>query len=425
MYLFFIRHFNDIDHLTPIAWRMKRDNLPVRVFCINPAYDLTSDYRINFLRANGIRVDYIYSAFDQGLGLRHRLYRFLFLRLFALHRFLAAFSRTPSIPLLGKLNNWAKEYGYRSYKSTRKRFYDVRWARNVMKQTGAKALCFDWIRPNKFVVKPLIEAGKEAGIPVISVPHGVFLYTNNYIKTGATEDMRFAKFNAFDYVVQQNPLRREVIARSGVPRERLVVLGSARYCDEWMSQNRKILPRKMGPENSRSPKLKVVLMTTRPKYRIHVDRMIKTFEMLSNLDDIEVVIKPHTRTGDEAYMYQNVPISEVSNYSSVELCEWADVILVVASSIIIEALKQGKPALYLKHLHKNTMEYEEFKACWIINSDAELKDALLALRHNKDKVPYAQENVDRWLAEIIYGGREKRDVLDDYEQFIVNLATPE
>jgi hypothetical protein len=205
-----------------------------------------------------------------------------------------------------------------------------------------------------------------------------------------------------------------------VPRERLVVLGSARYCDEWMAQNRKILPRKMGPENSRSPKLKVVLMTTRPKYRIHVDRMIKTFEMLSNLDDIEVVIKPHTRTGDEAYMYQDVPISEVSDYSSVELCEWADVILVVASSIIIEALKQGKPALYLKHLHKNKMEYEEFEACWTINSDDELRDALLALKHNPDKVPYTQENVNRWLAEIIYGGREKRDVLNDYEQFIVN-----
>jgi hypothetical protein len=147
--------------------------------------------------------------------------------------------------------------------------------------------------------------------------------------------------------------------------------------------------------------------------------------MLSNIDDLEVVIKPHTRTGGEAHMYQNVPISEVSDYSSVELCEWADVILVVASSIIIEALKQRKPALYLKYLHENNMEYEAFNACWIINSDEELKDALLSLRNNGNAVPYTKENVDRWLSEIIYGGRDKRDVLNDYEQFIVNSTIPE
>jgi hypothetical protein len=71
------------------------------------------------------------------------------------------------------------------------------------------------------------------------------------------------------------------------------------------------------------------------------------------------------------------------------------------------------------------MEYEAFNACWIINSDEELKDALLSLRNNGNSVPYTKENVDRWLSEIIYGGRDKRDVLNDYEQFIVNSTIPE
>jgi hypothetical protein len=37
-------------------------------------------------------------------------------------------------------------------------------------------------------------------------------------------------------------------------------------------------------------------------------------------------------------------------------------------------------------------------------------------------LPYADENVNRWLTEIIYGGRPERDVLQDYEQFIVNCV---
>jgi hypothetical protein len=144
--------------------------------------------------------------------------------------------------------------------------------------------------------------------------------------------------------------------------------------------------------------------------------------MLSRLDGIEVVVKPHTRTGTEAHIYDNSPLAHVSEVSSVELCEWADVMLVIGSSIIIEALTRGKPALYLKYLHENTTEYEAFEACWIINGETELQDALLLLRDGKGDVPYTDDNVNKWLAEIIYGGRSVRDVLSDYEEFIVNSA---
>ena len=96
--------------------------------------------------------------------------------------------------------------------------------------------------------------------------------------------------------------------------------------------------------------------------------------------------------------------------------------LVIGSSILIETLVQRKPVLYLKYLHENTTEYEELGACWTIHDEAELKDALLSLQVNKTKVPYTEENINRFLSEIIYGGRSERDVLGDYEDFIVNHA---
>jgi hypothetical protein len=96
----------------------------------------------------------------------------------------------------------------------------------------------------------------------------------------------------------------------------------------------------------------------------------------------------------------------------------ADVVLVIASSILIESLKMEKPSLYLKYLHENTMEYEELNSCWTINSDEELKAALSSLKEDINRVPYTQDNVNRFLTEIIYGGLDKRDVLNDYENFI-------
>ncbi len=121
-------------------------------------------------------------------------------------------------------------------------------------------------------------------------------------------------------------------------------------------------------------------------------------------------------------MYANLPLANVADVSSVELCEWADVTLVIASSIIIETLIRRKPVLYLQYLHGNTTEYEKMGACWIIHSQTELKEALLSLKDGQKDMPYTDKNVNRWLTEIIYGGRRERNVLQDYERFIVDCA---
>jgi len=216
MYLFFVRAFNDIDHMTPIVWKMSQDNLPVAVYCTNPEYDIQSDYRLEFLKSLGIEVDFLYNDFDQNLGRFHHVARFLMFRCFALNRRLGGSSKVLS--------------------------------------------------------RIIREAGK-------------LLYS-----------------------------------------------------------------------------------------------LLKTF------------------------FYRR---------------QWADVMLVIGSSILIEALTLAKPVLYLKYLHANTTQYEEMGACWMIQDEDELKKALMSLLDNPGSIPYAGENVDQFLSEIIYGGHRHRDVLKDYEQFIV------
>jgi len=68
MYLFFVRHFNDIDHIAPVVWKMKKDKHPVAVYCINPRYDIHNDYRLQFLKSLGVTVDYLHVAFDRPRG---------------------------------------------------------------------------------------------------------------------------------------------------------------------------------------------------------------------------------------------------------------------------------------------------------------------------------------------------------------------
>ena len=422
MYLFFVRSFNDIDHITPIVWKMSMDKYSVSVYCIDPQYDIDNDYRLNFLKQQGVTVDFIYNGVDQYLGFLHGVVRFLFLRSFAAARrlnFNGITERTFLSKMLGRL---AQAMGSWFYRFAKDKYYAGNWAHKFLEQSGAHVLCFDWVRPRKYVVDILLRKAKEMSIPTVALPHGVFLYTNDLVQSESKEEGQFERYNHYDYVVVQNKLFKDIISQSGVNREKIFVLGSTRYCNEWMTQNKKILPRKMKLNGNNSGKLKVVFMTTRPHYKIHVEKMLRTFDILATSDDIQAVIKPHTRTGKEAEMYKNLPLSNVADVSSVELAEWADVMLVVGSSIIIEALTRGKPALYLKYLHENTTEYEEFGACWIIHDENELQKALSSLRERQGHVPYTDENVNRWLAEVIFGGQSERDVLRDYEEFIVNCG---
>ena len=423
MYLFFVRHFNDIDHITPVVWKMSRDGYPVAVYCLNPRYDIYNDYRLLFLAKQGIKVDYIYSDFGQNSGRLHETLHSLFQRSFALKRGPSSNDEKQSLIQSTLLRQITGIFGILLYKLTRRKVYNPNWAHYILEKTEARALCFDHVMPGLFVVDAFLKAAKELSIPVLSLPHGIFLYTNEVTKPKSTDTRRFTKFNRFDYIIVPNQLRKELLARSGVTREKIFVLGSARYCNEWLEQNNKIIPRMIESNSSSKGKLKLVFMPSKPRCRIDVQRMHNTIDILAGFSEIEVVVKPHTRTGREKHVFSSMPLPNVSHILTPELCEWADVVLVIGSSVITEALMRGKPALYLKYLHANTTLFEELGACWTIHDEAELKKALLSLQANKTGVPYGEENTARFIAEIVYGGGSDRDVLSGYEQFIVSCTS--
>ena len=422
MYLFCVRHFNDIDHITPVVWKMKQEDYPVAVYCINPKYNIHADYRLNFLKKQGVIVDSIYNAFDQRFNAVHRAMRNLYQWFSADRKKSVSNGQKRSSYLVSLGQTAAGIIGRLLYELTRIGYYQTNWAHYVLEQSEAQALCFDHIIPNRYVVNVLLRAAKEKSIPTLALPHGVYLYTNKFNKARFSPGQRFYKFNRFDYVIVQNHLRKDVLVGSGIARERIIVLGSARFCSEWIAQNKKILPRVIESTGRNPERLKVVFMPSKPRCKIDMERMYNTIDLLANLSGIEAVVKPHTRIGREAHLFDDMQLPNVSHVLTPELCEWADVVLIIGSSVITEALMEGKPVLYLKYLHANTMLFEECGACWTIHNEAELEQALESLREKSRSVPYGEENVNTFLSEVVYGGQNNTDVLTDYVQFITSCS---
>ena len=100
--------------------------------------------------------------------------------------------------LLGQLVGLA---GTMFYKIARIIYYGHRWARSVLERTNAQAVCFDYIMPRLYVVDAFLKAAREMSIPILALPHGIQLYTNEITKPKSTKTRRFAKFNRFDYII--------------------------------------------------------------------------------------------------------------------------------------------------------------------------------------------------------------------------------
>ena len=63
MIFFFVHRFNDIDHFTPVVYKIAKDTSEkIMVLSFNPFYDISSDFRLNFLKeSENVFVDYLYN----------------------------------------------------------------------------------------------------------------------------------------------------------------------------------------------------------------------------------------------------------------------------------------------------------------------------------------------------------------------------
>jgi hypothetical protein len=423
MYLFFVRHFNDIDHITPVAWKMHTTKHPVAVYCMNPRYEVDGDYRLRFLRDLGVSVNDLHREFDRNRGRMHAFLTALMNAGYDAEKRTGYLKQGRTALVTRFAPVCFGLLGTLFYKVTRSLFYRRKWARAILEKTGARAVCFDHIMPQRFVVNAFLRAADQMSIPALSLPHGILLYTNENTKPKSTQSRRRSKFGRFDYILVPNRLRKDLLVKTGIAEDKITVLGSARYCREWLDQNRKIIPRSIAEKQDFSGKLKVVFMESKPQCRVDSARMKTTYASLAEMSDVRIMIKPHTRSAEGRHLFDKTRLADASGILTAELCEWADAMLVVGSSVVTEALMQGKPALYLKYLHRNRTLFEDLGACWSVSDEQELRKALSALQANPQTVPYDKARVLDYLTDVVYGGDGRRDVLAAYQEFIVGCAS--
>ena len=385
--LFLLRTYNDIDHFAPIMWKAASCNWPTYFVFIDKDY--SDDYRIRYVIENGgVKLNPIciqwYCA-----NIRERL-RFQVLK--------KIFDRIVAY-LPGVLFLWVN----------RIEVVATEW-------TGH----FGRVRSEYF-----LRPAKLLQLPTFSLPHGYFLWRNsNFNKTIEIQLNTTGEFPDFSnrnwfhrYVVQSKEHKDENVKYRMDPKK-IVVLGSARFCLEWSRINDQLLARDQKP--LRPANYLALFFLPHWDYQVSREKCIGLLFKIIQQKGMFLYVKAHTRgTGtltkeeaDKLQNYGNVCFPGEEEHSAL-LVKQVDIVINFGSSIAFEALRQRKPVINPRYLHKNSTFFDESGAVFDTTSEAQTLELIQGIRAGTIEKKENQV-IENFLQERVDGGEEGCDVLQSY-----------
>lgn len=347
--LFFLRHYNDIDHVTPVVYKWIQSGHQCDVVLIG-SNKFRRDFRVQYLsHLSGVRVAHIRELFSWVKYLKWRLQMLMLTR------------NVRRIPIIGRL---AEKLADRFDESRRMPLWQDTAGlllNRCFGDSGKGVVAFDWIERNSVIcvewVEVVVEMAQSRGLGTVSLPHGDSPHASQLIRRGERRvepDVTFSAAKIFDKVVVPNELCATRF-RPFLDDGKLAVLGSPRYCEEWL----KILAGLMPPSplvrsNSR---LKIVMFLRKANFTTFWEEVGEVVHMIAGFPDVELIIKPHTRSGWKQSLTKDSTIKQLPNVSvasdeahSVHLMNWSDVIIDLATSVVFEAVRAKKPVLAADYL---------------------------------------------------------------------------
>ena len=88
---------------------------------------------------------------------------------------------------------------------------------------------------------------------------------------------------------------------------------------------------------------------------------------------------------------------------------------------MIEALIQKKIYISPKYFRDFDLLYEKYKACFIAHSLNDIVGALEKMKKNKNVALYAQDDVDKFMTDVVMNRESHADVLGNYLALIEKM----
>lgn len=397
--LFFLRHYNDIDHITPIISKWIESGHQCDVILIGSA-KFRNDYRITYLEAlDGVRVSHVRELFSRLTYIKWRLQMFLLTR------------NVRRIKILGPLvSALADIYHEKRREPLWRHTASQLLTRSFNADSGVVA--FDWIERNSVIclewVEIVVEIARNQGLNTVSLPHGDSPHANQLIRRGERRvqpDTTFSNAGIFDKLVVPNELCATRF-RPFLEERAIAVLGSPRFSEEWLVKLSKILP--PSPLEPSDSQLKIVMFLRKANFTTFWEEVGEVVHMIADFPGVEIIIKPHTRSGWKQSLTTDSSIKQLPNVSiagddahSTHLMNWSDIIIDLATSVVFEAVRAKKPVLAADYLIAGRSTIADYMPETELRCRDDVYEKISHFLSNGCDFFYIEENRQRFLREIL------------------------
>lgn len=397
--LFFLRHYNDIDHITPVVHKWAERGHACDVVLMGDAH-FREDYRVVYLASlNGVRVARIDEILSRPQLIRMRLQKLL------LDRHVRGALPAGISGILDRLITAEK----------RAKAWE-QMARQILERSFAKnepgVVAFDWISSNSVFpiefVQVVVATARNMGLKAVSLPHGDSPHANKLVRVEELKlgpNTKFAAAGMFDRIAVPNELCATRF-RPFVDSASVVVLGSPRYCDEWLAKLGTLLP--VSPLEVDAGKLKVVLFLRKRDFSIFWDEVDRVVHLLAAFPNLQLIVKAHTRGGWKQPLSRNLALRRLKNVRFVaskvhssHLLIWADVVIDIATSVAFEAVKLNKPVLAADYLHAGISTVGHYIPESVLHCRDDCYSKIENFLNNGCENFYVEAHRSRFLAEIV------------------------
>ena len=356
----------DIDHLLPFLYFLNKSNdfkFTTRLIILENQsnYEKNLDQRIKLL-------------FD----LKNLNIKFLFKNNF-LSNIKKALDSKNNIPVLGK-------YLDKLFKKLYLKYLEIKIKKiNIKEKLGKvflKSTCplIITLHKNHKVQKIVSNIQKiNSRAKWVVIPHGTHLLVNKMVTDENLDKIQKKNkkniYNKIDFNLTTSKWDLEEEVSNGVPRKKSFVIGSPRYCKEWL-----IIKSSLGVDGNKvivNKKYKVKILFFLPKKFINIfwAEVIRTIDFISSYKEIELILIDYDPYYSKLPKYikkrSNVKLLSISKeYSTSKVIEWADIVLHVGSSLVFEFLIKEKISVFPRYLTSNTQISERYHAGFnLINRD--------------------------------------------------------
>lgn len=275
-----------------------------------------------------------------------------------------------------------------------------------------RCLVMDWAKRSQHMTAYLTDTARGRGVATIALPHSVDIVTSAAYYRDRLDADTFAHF---DYVVCPNNIRRKALNESGVSDSRLRVLGSLRFNRAWSDRLLTVFPPK--PDRS-AGRLKVAYFDVMEPQRY--EPTIAALRRLASLSFVDLAIQPKLLTRPENPQ-RTLPAlfpDQIDWTHPSQLCQWADVVIGVSTSVIVEALVRGRHLIWPKYLDPDPLALEEAGA-WVARSEDDLLTLVESLHEDRTK---SCPDSSAFLTDLVCGGQSEGRVVEGYRDFLVSAA---